>query len=191
MAFTLPTQVNLYNPNFEGLTKTDLFRRGLASGGFQEDAANKAFGGPQYVYTGTTSAAETGTYAFNLVTQTRSVPNPLGSPSLNDPILLQGLALALTAGSSRLVRFRVTSTLVSSGAKNTWEASCVVQGAATPVVVPGTGAAAASVAPVGSKLQANDGVNLVAAAGSLVMTITSGTAAAVNWYIEVRTDDPV
>lgn len=190
MAFTTTNpDLNLYNPNLEGLTKTDLVRRGLASGGFQEDAANKALGGPQYIFRGQTTAAESGSFALNLVTATRSVPNPLGSPSLNDPLLLQGLAGALTVGVERLVTFKVTSSTAAL-AKNTWQATVLVQGGATPAVVAGPGSAAASAAPIGLKLQANDGVTLTAGVGSLVVTITSGTAATILWTIEVFVDDP-
>lgn len=194
MAFTtVSADVNLYNPDLEGLQKDDLVRRGLsaASGsgsGGGPDLANKAFGGPQYVFRGQTTAAESGSFALNLATAVRTQNDPAATPTLPLVKTLGPLTGALVTGNGRLVRFRVTSTTAAL-AKNVWEASVIVQGGATPTVVAGPGSAAASAAPVGLKLQANDAVTLTAAASSLVCTITSGTAATIQWTIEVRVDD--
>lgn len=195
MAFTSTSEINLYNPELEGLQKDDLVRRGLAAaagGGSAQggpDLANKAFGGPQYIFKGQTTAAESGSFTLNLATATRSLSDPQATPTLPITRTLGPLSGALTTGIGRLVRFRVTST-TGAGAKNVWEATVLVQGGATPTVVAGPGSAAANAAPIGLKLQANDAVTLTAGASSLVCTISSGTAATILWTVEVFANDP-
>lgn len=189
MAFTLTSQTNVgYNANYDSISLTDKVRRGLASGGIQEDAVGKAFGnangGPAFVFVGQTTAAETGAFTLNLVSSTRSVPNPLGSPSLNDPQTLQGVQKALVTGSVFPIRFRVKQ--VTAGVGNVFWCSSTVTGAATPGV---TNSAVASV--IGTKQNAADTVTLSAGVGSLTVNVVAGGAVTTVWTVEAYVEDTI
>lgn len=187
MAFTLTSQTNVgYNANFDTLSITDKIRRGLASGGFQDDAAGKAFGnangGPAFLLIGQTTAAETGAFTLNLVTATRSVPNPLGSPSLNDPVTLQGVTKALVTGTVFPVRFRVKQ--LTAGVGNVFWCASTVTGAATPGVANG-----AAASKIGSSQGATDNVILASGVGSLTVSVVAANAVTTVWTVEVYIED--
>lgn len=182
MAFAVVNTTNLYNANLEGLTKTDLIRRGLASGGFQEDAANKALGGPQYVVNATTTAADAlSVYLSLAVTLTRSVPNPLGSPSLNDQILLAGPDV-ISAGLERVIRVEGTQT--TAGVKTYFKAVGVFRNAATPTVQ--TDFTVVEGAYQGASTLAGT----TFAAGTINLVLTGIAATNIAWNLKVFLDDP-
>lgn len=196
MAFAVVSETNLqtYNPDYEGINAQDLARRGLASG-FALDSCAKAFGSAigsggsspafRFVCT-TTTAADTGSFVTNMATQTRSVLDPQSSPSNQITRTIGPLAGILTAGTIRPVRLRVKQ-FTSNTVCDIYWLEVTVLGGATPVV---RSIVATSI--LGTRRAADDVVTLTAAAGSLVATVTHGTGNAnITWTVDVFFDDPV
>lgn len=195
MAFAVVSQLNLlYSERSEGLPPDQRARLGLAQTASGLDGAAKAFGQwttPQFSFVATTTtAADTGSFTLNMATSTRSVVDPLSSPTLQSTITLGPLAGILTAGVIRPVRVRVKQ-FTSNTAAQIWWFQATVLGGATPVVFAPVANTAAS-SQLGVKRAVDDQVVFTAAAGSLVVTVTHGTGNAnITWTIDVFTDDPV
>lgn len=190
MAGALVSQLNqLYTERAEGLPPDQRARLGLAQSASGLDGAAKAFGQwttPQYVFVFTsTTAADTADSTLNLVTSTRSVVDPLSSPTIQNTIALGPLAGALTAGVIRPFRFRVKQFTSNTVCDVYWVGGTIL-GGATPVVRIANGSA------LGSRRASDDVVSLKAAAGSLVATFTHGTGnVALTWTCELFIDDPL
>ena len=179
MALAVQSTVNLDNPTLEGLTQTDLIRRGLASGGFQEDSANKAFNGPSHIVNFTTTDATPEVFLSLGAAFTRSVPNPLGSASLNDPQVLAGVDVT-TAARARRVVVEIEQSL--AGVRNLARLEGVVRNAATPTIQ-------TQLAVVAGALNGASTITLTAAAGVLNLTVTGVAATAYTWVAKVFLGD--
>lgn len=197
MAGALVSQLNQYTEQAEGLTGDDLARRGLsqASGGGAgggPDLASKAFSfwrDPQYrfVFT-TTTAADSATSTLNMVTATRTINDPQASPSNPLTKLLGPLAGALTSGVTRPVRVRVKQSISATVVHVFWFHATILGGATPTVIQP----ALAALTQLGTRRAADDQVNIVAAAGSLLLNVVHGTTNAnITWTVDVFTDDPL
>lgn len=190
MAGALVSQVNNYNDRSDGLPPDARARLALAQSASGLDNAAKGFGtwaDPQYrfVFT-TTTAADSASSTLNLATSIRNVIDPTASGSLQNTIQIGPLAGILTAGVIRPVRVRVKQ-FISNTVTHIFWFQATLLGGATPVVFQ---PALAALTQLGTRRAADDQVNLVAAAGSVVVNVVHGTTNVnITWSVDVFVDD--